>query len=452
MQAQTPIVPFWRTFLVFLLPLMLGNILQSLSGTINNIYLGQLLGVNALAAASVFFPILFLFISFVIGLSAGATVLVGQAYGGRQFDKVKKITGTVLATSFIGGVVIGIFTSIFADRLMMMLGVPADIFEEATAFARVSFLSMPIMFVFIIASSMLRGVGDTVTPLVALVVVALLGAFLTPGFILGWFGLPPLGVTSAAWAGMVSWFIALIALGFYLRWRKSLMAPDMELVRNLIPDPKILLLIIKIGVPTGIQMIAGAVAGIVIIGLINQFGSMSTAAYGAVNQVLSYVQFPALSIAIAASIFGAQAIGAGRIDQLNKVTRTALIFNIIFTGGLVLIAYLFSEHIIRLFVSDTEVLQLSQDFLHIVCWSSLLFGAGSILAGVMRASGDVIVPMLLSLFNILLIEIPVAYLLSRYYGSHGVWWGVAANFTMMLLFQGLYYQFVWRKKSIKKLI
>lgn len=447
-----PTRPFWQTFLLFVLPLMAANILQSLSGTINNIFLGQMIGVQALAAAAVFFPIMFLFISFLIGMSAGASVLIGQAYGAANSERIKAITGTVLTVVVLGSIVIGILSAIFTPELLSLLGTPADIFPDAVAFARVSFLSMPVMSVFFISSSLLRGVGDTTTPLASLVVSTIIGAVATPAFIQGWLGLPQLGIVSAAVASLIAFFASVIALALYLRRRKHPMAPDATLIPHLRPDPAILLLVLRLGVPTGIQMITGAVAGIVIIGLVNRFGSDATAAYGAVNQVLSYVQFPAISIAIAASIFGAQAIGAGQVGRLGEVTRVALIMNLLLTGTLVTIAYLGSEALIGLFISDPAIVALSEQLLRIVTWSTLLFGAGNVLAGVMRSSGTVLVPMLISIFVIVGVEVPVAIWLSGMIGITGIWWGYVASFAAMLALQAAYFWFVWRRKTIVALI
>src|SRR5882757_7668051 len=114
-------VPLWRTYLAFLLPMMLSNILQALFGTLNNVYLGQMIGVNALAAVSVFFPILFFLISFIIGLGAGSSILIGQAWGAGLRDKVKTVAGTAFSVSLIGGIVIAIFGALFTPQLMTLL-------------------------------------------------------------------------------------------------------------------------------------------------------------------------------------------------------------------------------------------------------------------------------------------------------------------------------------------
>jgi Na+-driven multidrug efflux pump len=190
-----------------------------------------------------------------------------------------------------------------------------------------------------------------------------------------------------------------------------------------------------------------------VVGLVNRFGANATAAYGAVNQVLSYIQFPAMSIAIATSIFGAQAIGAGEVDQLRRITRTGLAMNLIVTGGFVIIAYLFSQHLVQLFITDPEVVELTESLLHIVLWSTVLFGFGGVLSGMMRASGDVLVPMLLSLGAIVLVEVPLALLLvNTPLGLHGIWWAYVASFVTMLVLQASYYWFFWRHKPIRKLI
>lgn len=452
--SQNPATkPLWQRFLVFLLPLMLSNILQSLSGTINNIYVAQLIGTEAMAAASIFFPILFFLMSFIIGLSAGATVLIGQAWGARNIDKVKQVVGTTMSVTFLAGLVISVFGGIFAGPIMQILGAPENILDQATAYGRTFLIGMPLFFIFLIATSVLRGVGDTITPLVSLGVSIVVGLLVTPAFILGWLGLPKIGVAAAAVGALASFLSVLIFLFFYLRWRKHPVAPDRVLLENLRIRPDVLMMVLRLGVPAGVQMIVASVAAIVVVGLVNHFGSDATAAYGAVNQVQSYVQFPALSIAIGASIFAAQAIGAGQSHQLGAVTRTALIMNLLLTGTLVLIAYIFAESVVRLFIKEPEIVAMTQELLHIVLWASIMFGAASILAGVMRASGVVLVPMIFSIVAIVLVELPVAVLLSRTsLGLHGIWWGYVASFGAMLVMNAAYYWFVWRKKTIRALV
>ncbi|MEO6395755.1 MAG: MATE family efflux transporter [Devosia sp.] len=445
--------PLWQRFLVFLLPLMLANILQSLSGTINSIFIGQLLGVEALAATATFFPVMILLISFIVGLASGSTVLIGQAFGAKNIEKVKQVAGTTIIAAFILGLVVALIGIFFTEPLMRLLGAPANVLQQSVSYGRIILIGMPGFFVFLIVTSVLRGVGDTTTPLISLLISIAIGLIVTPALILGWGGLPRIGVDAAAVAFIAGFLVVLVFLFFFLRARKSPLAPDAELIRDLRLDLPLLGKILRIGVPAAVQMVISSLAAIVVVGIVNRFGSNATAAYGAVGQVLSYVQFPAMSIMIATSIFGSQAIGAGQNASLPAIVRTAMITNLFLTGGLVLIAYIFSEHLVSLFVTSPEVIEITETLLHIVLWSVVMFGFAGVLSGMMRASGDVLVPMLLGLGTILLVETPLAlYLSTTPLGLRGIWIAYATSFCTMLVLQGSYYWFFWKNKPIKRLI
>ena len=449
-----PSRPLWQRFALFLVPLMAANILQALSGTVSAIYVGQMIGVVALAATATFFPIMFFLLSFLIGLSSGSTVLIGQAWGARNLDKVKQVAGTTLVTALAMGVVVAIIGLVWTDQILSVLGVPADIAPITAGYARIMLASMPGFFLFIVATSVLRGVGDTMTPLFSLILSLAVTALVTPALIQGWFGLPQLGVNAAAVASVSGFVTVLVFLFVYLRARALPLAPDGQLLAAMLhPDFRLLGLILRLGLPAGLQMVVSSVSGIVVVGLVNRFGSDATAAYGAVGQVMSYVQFPAMSIGIAASIFGAQAIGAGRTGELGAITRTGLMMNLIITGTLVLMAYLFSERLIALFITDPAVIDMTETLLHVVLWSVVAFGGSVVFSGVMRSSGTVLAPMLLSLSCILGIELPGAILLSQTgLGLTGIWVAMAASFTLMLVLQGAWYMLVWRKKTIVALV
>ena len=444
--------PLWRVFLAFLGPMILANILQSLSGTLNNVFVGQMLGTKALAAVAGMFPIVFFFISLVIGVGAGASVLIGQAWGAHEPHKVKAIAGTALSLGLLLGLVVALFGGTFTEALLGALGTPPDVLPMAVGYARVMMLAMPGLLVFILYTQLMRGVGDTLTPLYALVLSTSVSCVLTPAFIRGWWGLPQLGVTSAAAASIVSFLCALAFLAWFMRRRNHALAPDLELLRALRINPRLLRLVIRIGLPTGVQMVVISLAEIVLLSIVNGFGSNATAAYGVVNQVINYVQFPALSIAITASILGAQAIGAGRAHLLGTITRTGLKMNLAITGSLVLIGYLFSRHLVSAFVTSPPVIELAQTLLHIMLWSSLVFGFQALLGGVMRSSGAVLVPTGISVFCIVAIEVPSAWLLSHRFGINGVWMAYPITFVAMLVLQASYYRLVWRKRKIERLV
>ncbi|HVV43317.1 MAG TPA: MATE family efflux transporter [Nitrobacter sp.] len=449
---MTTTPPLWRAYIAFLLPMMLSNILQALFGTVNNIYLGQMIGVDALAAVSIFFPVMFFFIAFIIGLGAGSSVLIGQAWGAHERDKVKAVAGTTLTVTVLGGMAIALGGGLFARQLMIALATPANVLDAATAYARIMMIAMPATFTFLLATAMMRGVGDTVTPLWALGVTTAIGLVLTPALILGWGGLPQLGVASAAVASAISSVVTLAWLALYMRWIDHPLAPDGMLLRAMRPDWRLLGVVLRIGLPTAVQLVVMSLAELVLLGIVNRFGSDATAAYGAVNQVLSYVQFPAISIAITASIFGAQAIGAGQLHRLRAIVRTGLLLNLLITGGLVALGYLLSRVIISLFITSTQVIDLAQTLLFIVLWSTVPFGMAGVFSGLMRASGTVFAPTLLSVMAIVAVEVPVAVVMSRRIGVEGIWIAYPAAFCAMLLLQISFYMLVWRKREIRRLI
>jgi putative MATE family efflux protein len=355
----------WKTFLVFLAPLMLSNALQSLFGTVTNALLGQMIGVDALAAVSVFFPVMFFLFAF--------------------------------------------------DR-------------------------------------QLRGVGDTLTPLLVLAVSTAIGLILTPLLIRGGFGLPATGVTAPAWASAVSTALTLFALGLYLRHKKSPLAPDAEFLRRLRLDGALLGKILGIGIPSAVGMVVMAIAELVLLGLVNGFGSEATAAYGAVNQIMGYAQLTAISISISVSILGAQAIGGGHAGRLDAIVRTGLLFNLVLTGGLVALIYLFPRVVLGIFITDTPVLDLAKGLLTIALWSSVPFGMATVFSGAMRAGGVALTPMLLSIFAITAIEIPSAVILSRTIGLEGVWAAYPIVFCAMFILQLGYYTLIWRRRPLQRLV
>nr|WP_029080919.1 MATE family efflux transporter [Bradyrhizobium sp. th.b2] len=443
-----------KAFVSFLAPMLLSNVLQSLFGTINGVYLGQMIGVDALAAASVFFPVMFFFISFVIGLSAGASVMIGQAWGAREPGRVKAVAGTTMTVTLLLALAIAIAISggLFARPLLIALATPPDVLDAAVSYARIMMITMAVTFAFLLLAAMMRGVGDTVTPLLALAVSTIVGLVVTPALIRGWLGLPMLGVASAAVASAVSGVVTLLWLHVHMLRHRHPLAFDAAFLRAVRPNGALLRIVLRLGIPTAIGMVVVSLAELVLLGLVNGFGSDATAAYGAVNQVIGYVQFPAISIAISVSIFGAQAIGRGDSGRVGAIVRTGIEMNLALTGGLVVLGYLFARPLMGFFIVDGAVLALAQQLLYIVLWSMVLFGMATVFSGAMRAGGTVWIPLFISILAITLVEVPVAILLSRAVGISGIWIAYPVTFATMFVLQMAYYVLVWRKQTITRLI
>jgi putative MATE family efflux protein len=443
--------PMWQILLVFLVPLMLSNVLQSASQTMASIWIGRLISTQALGAVSAVFPIVFLLFSFVFGVSSGSTVLIGQAFGAKDYHRVKKIAGTVLGAALYLGIVVAVLGTLGSSTVLGWLGTPPDIIAQADAYARVIFLTMPVFFFYFVYATILRGTGDSTTPFYALIVSAVLAIVITPLFIVGAFGLPKLGVVSAAVAGLIANAAALTWLLLYLHRKNHPLKMDRETLADMLIDWKILGAVVRIGVPTGIQVMMVSLAEIAVISFVNRFGSSATAAYGAVNQVVGYVQFPAMSIGIAASIFGAQCIGARREDKLGSVVRSAVGLNYAVGAIVIGACYLFAWYILGWFITDTHTLDIAHQLLMITLWSYAIFGNSAVLSGLMRGSGTVLWPTAIGIFAIWGVEVPAAYLLMHRFGLNGVWMGYPIAFCAAVTMQFCYYEFVWKKKTHERI-
>jgi putative MATE family efflux protein len=448
--ASPPVL--WKAFLAILVPMMLTNILQGVSGTLDGIYLGQMIGVDALAAVSAFFPLFFVFFAMIIGLSSGATVLVGQAFGAGNLAAVRAVAGTALALMLCLGATVSIVGGWFAPELMRLLGTPPNVLAEASAYARLMLIGMPLFFLLWLATSLSRGVGDAITPLWTLSLVTAIAMACTPAFIRGWFGLPQLGVRSAAVSTLLGFAIAMAWTLWHWHRKGHPLAPTAALLRAVRLDAAIVRKLVGIGLPLGLQMLTVAVAELVLLGLVNRHGSNATAAYGAVTQLMNWLQFPAMSLGIAASILAAHAIGAGRAHRLGAIARTGLWMNLLFTGAFVALAYAMAPTVLGWFLTDASVIALALHLLRLVAWTMLLRGATMVLGGVMRASGTVWVPTGLGVFGIVCIELPLAWLLDAQVGMAGIWWAYVITFVSMLVLQTGFYRLVWRHRKVDRLI
>jgi putative MATE family efflux protein len=439
--------PLWQAMAWFVVPQTANAALQLLSGTITAIYFGQLLGHWALAVASVFFPIFSLLVSFLIGLITGGIVLVARAHGAGDVQQIKNVTGTTLSVCTLLSVAIAIIGYRWSAELLGIMGTPPDILLPAVEYAQATFISLPVVTLLFACTYLLRAMGDAHMPFLVTASCIGIGLLLTPALIEGWCGLPKLGVTSAPWANLAACSITLPALMTYLRSRGHPMALDRDLLRRLRIDPAIARSFFGIGIPGGVQMAVTSVSELAVVSLVNPFGSSATAAYGAVNQVVGYLLAPMQAVGLAATIFAAQAVGAGQIERLGTVTWIATLLSVVIGGAAVGVLCLYSEVVLSWFVVDPLTLSIARRALQITLWSYVLVGIGNVLAGVMRSTGAVLWPAALAIAAIWLVQLPTAYLLSRSVGVEGVWMGYPAGFIAALVAQVLYYGLVWRPNA-----
>ena len=422
-------------YLALLTPLILTHALQSAGGLLDGFWLGSLLGVRGIATAASFFPVFFLLLSLIIGLGAGATILAGQACGAGDAAQLRRVAATAVVAALGVGLVVAVAGAWAAPWLMQALGTPPDILPAAVLYARAMLLVMPFVFVTWAGLSLSRGSGDVQSPMWALLVATLVGAVCTPLFVAG-ISLGAAGVAASTLCAQLAALTVLIR-----RWRHGChtLAAGAGW-HGCRPSAAIANRMLRIGLPAALQMLAMALAEIVLLGLVNRHGSAATAAYGAATQLLSWVQFPAMSFGIAAAIFSAHAVGAGRRERLPAIVAMGMRLNAVITVLFVLAAHLLAPFALRVFLEPGPVLELSVTIVRTVAWSVVLLGWSNILVGSMRASGAALVPALLSMAAILAVEWPLAMALEARFGLTGVFWACPAAFLTMLVLHSFYYR------------
>src|SRR5579875_2522394 len=247
--------PMWRTMIIFLIPLVLSNALQSVGQLVGSIVVGRWIGVNALAAISGFFPLFFLFVSFTIGIGAGSSILIGQAYGAQNEERLKAIIGTTLTFTFLMGVVLALLGGIFTWDVLRLIGTPANVIAVSVHYARILFWAMPALFLYFVYTTFMRGTGDSKTPFYVLIISTVLNLAFLPLFIFGWLGLPKLGVYGAAYASVFSTIITMVVMLVWLRKANHPLQFDASVWKHLGMDWGLLKLLLRLGIPSSINMI-----------------------------------------------------------------------------------------------------------------------------------------------------------------------------------------------------
>jgi putative MATE family efflux protein len=440
--------PIGRTLFFFTLPILASNVLQSLNGSVNSIWVGHYLGEAALTATSNANTVLFFLLALVFGVGMAATILVGQAIGARNVMQARRVVGTSATFFVVVSLLIAASGGIATAPLLAFMRTPPDAMPFATAYLRIIFAAIPFMFAYTFVMMVLRGAGDSRTPFYFLVLSVLLDIALNPLLIFGAGPIPRLGIAGSALATLIAQAVSLAALLFHLyRARHFLWLHGPEW-RYLKPDRTLLRALVFKGLPMGLQMIVLSGSAIVMIALVNRFGSQTTAAFGAATQLWNYIMMPALAVGMAASSMAAQNVGAGHWDRVRRTAVTGVLFNCAMTGALVITLYLFNRAALSLFLpADSEALAIAQHINAVVVWSFILFGISMVLGGVVRATGAAVPPLVVLFISLWVIRIPLALALLDRYGADAIWGSFPVGAGMSAILMGLYYRFGGWKRA-----
>lgn len=442
--------PIGRNLLLFALPILAGNMAQSLNGSVNAVWVGRFLGEAALTATANANNIMFFLIGSVFGIGMAASILVGQAIGAKDVAQARKVMGTS-ATFFIGlSVLIAAAGWWLSHPLLKAMGTPAASLPLAEAYLRIIFLAMPLLYAFAFLTAALRGAGDSRTPFRFLLLSVALDIVINPLLIFGLGPFPELGIAGAAWATLIAQAIALAGLLYYMRHRRHMLWLGRRDAGLLMIDPAILRALVLKGVPMGLQMVLISLAMIMMMTMVNGYGTDTAAAYGASLQLWTYVQMPAMAIGAACSSMAAQNVGAGRWDRVAGTARSGVLYNFLLTGCLIAPLILLDRWTLALFLpGGSDALEVARHLNHIAVWSFLFFGVSFVISGVVRATGAVVAPLLILAASLWGVRVPFAELLQGTMGADAVWWSFPVSSLCAMLLSLAYYRWGgWRKAKM----
>jgi len=433
-----------KLILQFATPMLIGNVFQQLYNITDSIIVGKFLGKEALAAVGASFPLIFMLISFVIGIASGSTIIISQYFGAKDIAKVRKAIDTMYIFLFFASVFIAIIGIAFSAPIFRLIKLPEELIPHATLYMNVYLSGMIFFFGFNGTSAILRGLGDSKTPLYFLIISTLANIVFDLLFVVvfKW------GIAGAAFATVLSQAGAFFTLMIYLNrthelirltWRK----PDWDKV--------IFSESIRIGLPTGFQQTFVSLGMLALLRIVNDYGTNAVAAYSVAVRIDGLASLPAMNFGQALSTYVGQNIGANKIPRvrqgliatLNISTIVALV-----TSALIMI---FREPLMFLFTNDLNVIAIGARYLMIVGGFYIFFSSMFVIGGVMRGAGDTLIPMFITLFALWIVRIPLAWLLSHKIGIDGIWWAIPIAWFFGMSFSLLYYLTgKWKSKSVVK--
>lgn len=425
----------------FAVPMILGNVFQQFYNIVDSVIVGNILGKEALASVGASFPIIFALIALMIGIAVGGTVVISQYYGAKDFVSVKKAIDTLYIVLFGASVFVSIVGIVFSDAIFRLLQLPPELIPHATEYLNIYLGGIVVFFGFNGTSAILRGLGDSVTPLYFLITATLLNIGLDFLFILGFHW----GIAGAAWATIVSQGLAFAGALFYLHRTNELLRFSLKLNFNW----KIFIQSIKIGLPSGLQQTFVAMGMMALMGIVNTFGTNVIAAYTAAGRIDSFATMFAMSFSQALSTFTGQNIGASRFDRIKNGFRSTLLVSSLVCFLITLVIFIFRSQLMRIFTHDPEVIAIGAEYLMIVSAFYFLFSAMFVTNGVMRGAGATLIPMFITLFSLWIIRIPFAYFLSSKIGYSGIWWAIPIAWFLGAAGAILYYRSgKWKNKTV----
>jgi putative MATE family efflux protein len=434
-----------KLILNFAAPMLVGNIFQQLYNVIDSWFVGNYIGKEALAAVGASFPIIFALISFVIGIANGFTIIISQFFGAKDNKKVRITVETMYIFLFFAAIIVTISGIFLSEAVFRLTDLPEEILPQATLYLNVYLAGIVLFFGFNGTSAILRGLGDSMTPLYFLAISSVMNILFDYLFIVifNW------GISGAAIATILAQGGAFITAILYLNNRNKLISITTWRMRF---DREIFKTSLRIGLPTGFQQTFVALGMIALFAIVNQYGTDTVAAYSLAMRIDSLASMPAMNFAAALTTYVGQNIGAGKISRIRSGLIATFIMSNIVAIVITVLIIIFRNELMAFFTDEQNVVEIGARYLVIVASFYMVFTAMFTFGGVMRGAGDTLIPMFITLFALWGVRIPVAWYLSDKIGVDGIWWAVPIGWAIGLILSISYYLTGrWKTKSIVKI-
>ncbi len=431
-----------KLILQFAIPMLIGNVFQQMYNIVDSIVVGRYVGKEALAAVGASFPLIFMLVSFVIGVSMGATIMIAQYFGAKDLNNVKRTMDTMYVFLFFAAIALTIIGILLSRPIFRLINLPEDVMPQAITYFNIYLTGMVFFFGFNGISAVLRGLGDSKTPLYFLVISTVVNGILAVVFV-GWF---KWGVAGSAWATVIAQAGAFITGILYLnRTHEIVKLKSLRLEF----DRKLFKTSLKIGLPQGLQQTFVSIGMLAVVRFVNNFGTDAIAAYSVAGRIDSLAGMPAMNFGVALSTFVGQNLGANKPERVRQGLQSTLNMSAALAVITTICVILFRRPLMGLFTKDVTVIELGAEYLVIVASAYLIFSTMFVVGGVMRGAGDTLIPMFITLLSLWLIRIPFTWFLSHHIGLTGIWWAIPISWSIGLGLSYIYYRKGnWRKKVV----
>lgn len=429
-----------KKMVLFSVPIFLGNVLQSSYQFIDSLWVGNLLGSLALAAIAVSGPIIFTVLSFIIGVNGATLTVLSQHKGAGDEAGLKQSLNAFVVV--LGGLslILGAAGYVLSGWLLKLLSTPDSVYPLALTYLKFNFLGIPFLFGYNFISTILRALGNSKAPMRFIGMAVILNTVFDPLFIY----VLQLGIAGAAFATVLSQGAAFV-YGLIFSIRKA----NVPYTLPRLPKWRYLKALIKLGIPSGLQMVVISGGTLAVVGVVSQFGDVVLAGYGAAGRIGDLIMIAPMALGSAVTSMAGQNIGAVKWDRVSQVVKSGTIVILIATAVLSTFVFFAAEMLIGWFVDDEATIAFGAAYLAIVSYSYLFLGVNFVLNGAVRASGAMFQVLVLNFVSFWVLRFPLVYLFSKWYGANGIGVGMGTSFVISSLVAMLYYRFgKWRQTTI----